>query len=139
MVCTDSFLSKDQLIIFAEIDKSEYGTFVQINKNKLYCDKWYGYIRHRIVQLDSYVVHINYNSSDILINSKDVIEIDIKYNKNLEIIVNDVIKTVEDTRMLFSYRYGIVRCHSGEEYYIDFGNVLHHYKKNKFVKVTKSK
>jgi hypothetical protein len=127
-------------LVFAEIDETEKGVFVQINDSGKDYDRWYGCIQHKIKQIDSYVVNIQHNDQNIVIKSKDIVEIDIKNNNKDSIQVNDMIKTVScDGRMIFDHRYGIVRCHTGREYYIDFGNALHHYKQERFSKVNISK
>lgn len=126
-------------LVFAEIDENEKGNFVQINDSSKDYDKWYGCVQYRITQLDSYIVNIQDDTQNILVKSKNITEVDIKNNKN-DVQVNDMIKTISrDGRMLFSHRYGIVRCHTGWEYYIDFGNDLHHYKRDRFNKVNISK
>lgn len=122
-------------LILANIDTSENNIFVQINNPNLDYNIWYGYIQYRIIQINKYMINIGNNGKYIITDSKNIIKIDIKYNKNEDINNNDVIRTVKDSRLLFNDRFGIVRCHNSEEYYIDFGNNLHHYKRYKFNKI----
>ena len=124
---------KREDIEILEIDETEKGTFIQITDRNYY-NKFYGYILKKIEKVNKYVIDIG--TSVILLNINDVLEIDIKLNRDKKISINDVISVCDNTStMLYSGRYGIVRCDDGKEYHIDFGNVIHHYKHHRVKKI----